>query len=104
LTGHSIWSRRFEGQDAIRARLLKPLFALFATQSRSRAVNLIAEGDFVIAEVRDDVLTKRGERYENCIVFRFRGNRIAEIVEYCDTDLIERVLGPCEDALKSIEG
>jgi uncharacterized protein len=106
LTGHSIWSRRFEGQDAIRACLLKPLFALFATQYRSRAENLIAEGDFVIAVARGDVLTKRGERYDNeyCIVFRFRGNKIAEIVEYCDTDLIERVLGPCEDALKSIEG
>src|SRR5262249_37765848 len=70
------------------------------------AVNLIAEGDFVVAEVRGDVLTKRGERYDNeyCIVFRFRGNKIAELVEYCDTDLIERVLGTYEDALKAIEG
>jgi hypothetical protein len=58
----------------------------------------------VIAEVRGDVLTKRGERYDNeyCIVFRFRGNKIAEVVEYCDTDLIERVLGPYDDALKSV--
>jgi uncharacterized protein len=105
LTGYSSWSRRLEGQDAIRTRLLKPLFALFATQYRASAVNLVAEGDFVVAEVRGDVLTKRGERYDNeyCIVFRFRGNKIAEIVEYCDTDLIERVLGPYEDALKSIE-
>jgi uncharacterized protein len=106
LAGHSSWSRRFEGQDAIRARLLKPLFALFATQYRARAVNLIAEGNFVVAEVRGDVLTKRGERYDNeyCIVFKFRGNKIAELVEYCDTDLIERVLGPYEEALKHIEG
>ena len=106
MTGHSSWSRRLEGQDAVRARLLKPLFALFATQYRARAVNLVAEGDFVIAEVRGDVLTKRGESYDNesCIVFRFRGSKIAEIVEYCDTDLIERVLGPYEDALKSVEG
>jgi ketosteroid isomerase-like protein len=36
--------------------------------------------------------------------FRFRGNKIAELVEYCDTDLIERVLGPYEEALKHIEG
>jgi uncharacterized protein len=105
LAGRSSWSRHFEGQDAIRARLLKPLFALFATQYRAQAVNLIAEGDFVVAEVRSDVLTKRGERYNNeyCIVFRFRENKIAELVEYCDTDLIERVLGPYEEALKHIE-
>ena len=106
LAGHSSWSRRFEGQDAISARLLKPLFALFGTRYRAQAVNLVAEGDFVVAEVRGDVLTKSGERYNNeyCIVFRFRGNKIAELVEYCDTDLIERVLGPYNDALKSIEG
>jgi uncharacterized protein len=36
LTGHSSRSRRLEGRDAIRARLLKPLFALFATQYRAR--------------------------------------------------------------------
>jgi len=106
LAGHSSWSRRFEGQDAIRARLLKPLFAQFGSQYRAQAVNLVAEGDFVVAEARGDVLTKRGERYNNeyCMVFRFRGNKIAEVVEYCDTDLIERVLGPYEDALQSIEG
>jgi uncharacterized protein len=106
LAGHSSWSRRFEGQEAIRQQLIKPLFALFATQYRSQVVNLIAEGDFVVAEVRGDVQTKRGGRYNNeyCIVFKFRGDKIAELVEYCDTDLIERVLGPYEDALKAIEG
>ena len=31
LAGYSSWSKRFEGQDAIRQRLLKPLFALFTT-------------------------------------------------------------------------
>src|SRR5262245_22056517 len=80
LAGHSSWSRRFEGQEAIRQQLIKPLFALFATQYRSQVVNLIAEGDFVVAEVRGDVQTKRGGRYNNeyCIVFKFRGDKIAE--------------------------
>ena len=78
LTGHSSWSKRLEGQDAVRARLLKPLFALFATQYRARAVNLVAEGDFVIAEVRGDVLTKRGESATttNTVLFSgFAGTR-----------------------------
>jgi uncharacterized protein len=102
LAGHSSWSKRFGGQDEVRQRLLKPLFGLFASQYRAHAVNIVAEGDCVVAEVRGDVQTKRGERYANeyCLVFRFRGDKIAELVEYCDTDLIERVLGSYEDAVR----
>jgi hypothetical protein len=33
-------------------------------------------------------------------VFRFRGDKIAEVVEYCDTDLEERVLGNYDDAVR----
>lgn len=102
--GHASWSRRFEGQETIRRELLRPLFALFATDYRARAINLIAEGDYVVAEVRGDVQTKRGDRYDNeyCFVFRFRDGKIAEVVEYCDTDLEERVLGSYEDALRAV--
>ncbi len=101
--GHSSWSRKFEGQDVIQRELLPPLFARFATTYTAKAINLIAEGDWVVAEVRGDVLTKAGERYNNeyCFLFRFSGDKIIEIVEYSDTDLIERVLGSYEDAAKA---
>ena len=102
LAGHSSWSKRFSGQDEVRNKLLTPLFALFANEYRAHAINLVAEGDFVAAEIRGDVQTKSGQRYNNeyCLVFKFRGDKIAELVEYCDTDLIERVLGNYDDALK----
>ncbi|HEX2561791.1 nuclear transport factor 2 family protein [Phenylobacterium sp.] len=101
--GHCSWSRTFEGQVAIHRDLLGPLFSLFATQYTARAVNLIGEGDFVVAEVRGDVVTKKGERYDNhyCFVFRFRDGKIAEAVEYCDTDLVERVLGDYDEVLNA---
>lgn len=101
LPGHSSWSKRFEGRATIQRDLLKPLFALFATPYTARAINLIAEGDHVVAEVRGDVMTKRGERYNNeyCFIFRFRDGKIVEVIEYADTDLEERVLGRYEDAL-----
>lgn len=104
LAGHCSWSKRFAGQQDVRTNLLRPLFALFATQYRARATSIVAEGDVVIAEVRGDVMTKAGERYNNeyCLVFRFREGRIIEIVEYCDTDLIERVLGPYEAAMQAV--
>ena len=102
--GHCSWSKSFTGQEEVRAKLLKPLFALFATEYRARAINLIAEGDHVVAEVRGDVQTKSGKRYNNeyCFVFRFRDGKIAEIVEYGDTDLIERALGSYEDAVRQV--
>jgi uncharacterized protein len=105
VTGHSSWSQRFEGQDAVRKRLLEPLFAQFATQYRAHAINLIAEEDYVVAEVRGDVETIGGRRYDNeyCFVFRFRDGKIAEVVEYGDTDLEERVLGRYDDVVRGLE-
>jgi ketosteroid isomerase-like protein len=93
--GHCSWSRRFDGQEAIHRDLLRPLFGLFATDYTAQAINLVAEGEMVVAEVRGDVMLKSGERYDNhyCFVFHFRDGKIAEVVEYCDTDLEERVLG-----------
>ena len=35
--GHCSWSRRFTGQEEVRNGLLKPLFALFATEYKARA-------------------------------------------------------------------
>lgn len=104
LAGQSSWSKRFEGQEVVRTQLLKPLFARFASQYRAKAVNIIGEGDFVVAEVQGDVMTKDGGHYNNeyCFVFHFRGDKIAEVVEYCDTDLEERVLGSYDEATKAL--
>lgn len=101
LPGQSSWCREFRGQTAIRDLLLRPLFRLFATTYTARLINCIAEGDQVVAEVRGDVLTHKGARYNNeyCFVFKFRTGKITSVTEYCDTDLEERVLGPYEAAL-----
>ncbi|ATC25100.1 nuclear transport factor 2 family protein [Caulobacter vibrioides] len=106
LAGSSDWSRRFEGQEAIRRDLLAPLFSLFADTYTASAVTLVAEDDRVVAEVRGKVLTKTGQRYDNdyCFVFRFREGKIAEIVEYCDTDLCVRALGSYDDAVSASRG
>jgi uncharacterized protein len=103
--GHYSWAKRFEGQDAIRRELIAPLYALFATQYTAQAINIMGEGDCVVAEVRGEVMTKAGQRYNNeyCFVFKFSGGKIIEVVEYCDTDLIERVLGKYEDAVSSYQ-
>jgi len=38
--GHCSWSKRFSGQEEVRNRLLKPLFALFATEYKAKAINV----------------------------------------------------------------
>ncbi|MFC3077181.1 nuclear transport factor 2 family protein [Phenylobacterium terrae] len=97
----SSWACELKGQEAIQRELIRPLFALFASPYTARAINLVAEGDQVVAEVRGDVATKQGPRYTNhyCFIFRFRDGRIAEVVEYSDTDHEERVLGSYPDAV-----
>ncbi len=39
---------------------------------------------------------RSGERYDNhyCMVWRIENGKIKEIKEYCDSALVERVLGP----------
>ena len=52
---------------------------------------------------RQLILPQAGLRYNNecCFVFKFKNSKIIEVVEYCDTDLMERVLGKYEDAVSS---
>ncbi len=60
------------------------------------AFNFIAEGDYVVVEARGDNVTKTGVRYDNqyCMVWRIENGKIKQIKEYCDSALVERVLGP----------
>jgi uncharacterized protein len=104
LAGCSTWSRKFEGQESVRRDLLSPLFARFATNYTARLLRAVGDGDIVIAEVVGDVMTTDDTRYNNeyCFVFRFENGLIVEITEYCDTDLIERVLGSYPKAAEAV--
>lgn len=99
------WSHRFEGQDQIRSRLLGPLFSLFSGPYTAKVINLVAEGDTVVAEIEGHAPLKTGEIYDNqyCMLFKFRDGKIVEVVEYCDTGLEERKLGPYEDVLRAYQ-
>ena len=39
---------------------------------------------------------------EYCFIFRFQDGLIVEMIEYCDLDLIERVLGSYENAVAAL--
>lgn len=97
IIGSTSWSRTFTGKAAILRELLQPLAQNFAGPNRVRAGRIVAEGDIVMAEGRNLSVTKRGKPYPNRYVwvFEFRKGSVVDVVEYCDTDLVTRLLDPC---------
>jgi uncharacterized protein len=103
VTGQYSWSHQFNGREAILNGLMGQFRSLFAERPRIVGYNFIADGDYVAVEARGDNVTKTGLRYDNqyCMVFRIEDGKIREIKEYCDSTLIERVLGPFPEARKN---
>jgi len=106
VTGQYSWSHEFKGRDAIQNGLMGHFRSFFAERPRSVAFNFIAEGDYVVVEARGDNVTKAGLRYDNqyCMVWRIEHDKIKLIKEYCDSTLVERVLGPFPQERKLAEG
>ena len=106
VTGQYSWSHQFKGREAILNGLMGHFRSFFAERPRTLAYNLIADGDFVVVEARGDNVTKAGLRYDNqyCLVYRIENGKIKEIKEYCDSTLVERVLGPFPEARKLTAG
>ncbi len=84
------WGR---GRDETLRRLLGPLMAQFSDY-RAWAEELIAEGDRVVVRASAEARTVGGEDYPQayCYVFTVRDGRLVDVLEYCDTSLVERVL------------
>ncbi|HET7499681.1 MAG TPA: nuclear transport factor 2 family protein [Kofleriaceae bacterium] len=94
ITGTTRWSRTYRGKQAVRDELFGPLYALFADRYTNTAHRFLAEGDWVVVECRGRVTTTAGKPYHNsyCMVCRLSGGKICELIEYCDTALIDAVL------------
>ena len=106
VTGQYSWSHEFKGRDAILNGLMGHFRSFFAVRPRTVAFNFIAEDGYVVVEAKGDNVTKAGLRYDNqyCMVWRIENGRIKEIKEYCDSALVERVLGPFPEARKLAAG
>lgn len=80
-------------REVAQKTLLRPLMTQFASY-RSEADSFIAEGDRVVVQARADAVTKAGERYDQtyCFVCTVRDGQLTEVVEHCNTALVERVL------------
>ncbi|MGP3955910.1 nuclear transport factor 2 family protein [Nonomuraea sp. 3N208] len=91
--GNWSWSGSWGPRQVALNVLLRPLMAQL-TGYRSEADLILAEGDRVVVQARGYATTKRGEPYHQtyCYIFRVADGQITEVVEHCDTALVERVL------------
>ena len=104
IMGSGSWSRSFEGKAAVLAELFAPLREKIADRITIVPVRLIAEGDLVVVEARGHNTTRDGKAYDNtyCNVIRLEAGQFKEWTEYCDTLLVEKVLGPPGEAAKQL--
>ena len=96
VTGQYSWSRTFTGKEAILNDLHGYVRTRLRDRTRTVAHRFIADGDIVVVEAKGDNVTKTGVRYDNdyCMVWRIENGKVSQIKEYCDSALVERVLGP----------
>jgi ketosteroid isomerase-like protein len=100
--GSGSWSGEFAGKQTIIDEIFRPLGRVL-TERATVPTRLIDGGDIVVLQARGRNLTRDGQRYDNdyAFVIHFRGGKISRYEEYCDTELIARVL-PDRIAAKSM--
>ncbi|WP_162958603.1 nuclear transport factor 2 family protein [Nocardia yunnanensis] len=88
------WAATWAPKTAVVQGLLRPLMAQFAEPYRLEADLILADGDRVVVQARGYGTTVSGDRYHQtyCMLFTVADGRITEVVEHCDTALVERVL------------
>ena len=93
--GSTKFSGTYAGKQALVEQLLGPLFGQLKAGISSVIENMIAEGEFVVAQTAGTAETTDGKPYNNsyCQVMKVRDGQIAEVKEYFDTELTSRVFG-----------
>jgi ketosteroid isomerase-like protein len=100
--GSGSWSGEFVGKQVIVDEIFRPLNKVLVERG-TVPTRVIDGGDVVVVQARGRNLTRDGRRYDNDYVFviHFRDGKIARYEEYCDTELIARVL-PDRNAAKEL--
>jgi hypothetical protein len=99
--GNWSWSGTWGPKSVVVKELLRPLMAQFEGGGyRSEPEFLIAEDDHVVVQTSGHATTKDGDRYDQtyCFIFRIADGLLVEVIEHCDTALVERVLKPITPA------
>jgi len=92
--GSTRFAGRYEGKGSVLQDLIGPLFAQLKSGIHTTIERIVAEGEYVVVQSRGEAETVAGVPYNNsyCQVFTVRDGLIREVVEYCDTALVNQVL------------
>ena len=90
IIGTTRYSGTYAGKQQLVERLLTPIMADLESGIRQNVQNVIAEGDTVVVQTQGESMTKSGKPYNNtyCLVIRVADDKIAELTEYLDTELV----------------
>ena len=96
VTGQYSWSHEFRGRDAINNGLMGHFRSFFAVRPRTWRSTSSRKATMSWSKPAATMSPRPGVRYDNqyCMVWRIEDGKIKEIKEYCDSALVERVLGP----------
>ena len=104
-TGTTQWSRRYAGKQTVLDELFAPLRAKLG-RITTVAHRFTADGDTVVVEAQGRNTTRDGVAYNNqyCFVIRMEEGKMHELIEYFDTDLVNRALGTPVDVSTESHG
>jgi ketosteroid isomerase-like protein len=104
-TGTTQWSRRYAGKQTVLGELFAPLRAKLG-RITTVAHRFTADGDTVVVEAQGRNTTRDGVAYNNqyCFVIHMQEGKMHELIEYFDTDLVNRALGTPVDASTESHG
>ena len=93
--GTTRFAGRYEGKTQVMENMVGPLFSQLEAGIHTTIENVIFEGEQVVVQSTGRAKTLDGTAYENayCQIFTVRNGKIIEVVEYCDTALVNAVFG-----------
>lgn len=98
--GSTSLSGTYTGKAELMEKLIGPLFGQLETGISSEILELIGEGEIVVALTAGTARTIDGRPYCNsyCHVIRVREGRFVEVTEYFDTALTGSIFGFSKEA------
>ena len=82
-----------QGKEKFLANMPKTLTAMFPNGLNMKLVTVVAEGPHVAIQAESDTIAGNGKKYANRyhFYFLFEGDRIAQVREYNDVNLVREV-------------
>ena len=90
--GSGQWSKTFDGKKSVLDELWLAVRQTLVPPYKAHAKCIIADDDHVVIEALGENETPDGKKYENkyCWVCTIKNNKIIELREYMDTELVTR--------------